>query len=536
MNAPPSAVQVCANLEPAIGDALCGQRQAAPSRTETAGRVGKESSFAGHVLLFSLANLAALLSNGLLAFLLPRWLSLESYGYYRLFILYGGFAGALHLGLLDGSLVRWAARPGERLPAEARSALIFLLLQQMALLVPVMIVLAVWYRHETWFLLVLAIALYALVSNAAVMGQFVLQAEKSFGLLSAVTAANPALLLGALVALHRWNRMQTGSLLAAYIATSLAAGLAVWIVLLVQYSGEKYPAQKYKSRAPAAKIRIKMKMKTAGYIWRVGAGNIRAGWGILLAGLVTSLAVSLDRIMVSLSFGIRDFAIYSLAATALAVVNTIIASVARVVFPYLSDGLSAEQKAHAYIWGESCLIALWAVSLAVFFPLRVLLPRYLPAYILSLPILRLLMLATGPTALIYILHSNYFRSSLRQTSLLLGASVGLLSAALLLALAKRSGNLENMAWAMLGAVVLWWTVDEWLLRDLTGKTSGEIGKTLFFFLACGGTFLLCAAVSSAWLDVLAYGGAAVFLTALVYGRRLHSFLFTRFLSLAVAGS
>src|SRR5271155_2443713 len=77
-----------------------------------------ESSFASHLLVFSLANLVSLACNGVLTFLLPRWLSMETYGYYRLFILYGGFAGMLHFGLLDGALIRWAARSRRRVHVE----------------------------------------------------------------------------------------------------------------------------------------------------------------------------------------------------------------------------------------------------------------------------------------------------------------------------------------------------------------------------------------------------------------------------------
>jgi O-antigen/teichoic acid export membrane protein len=303
-----------------------------------------------------------------------------------------------------------------------------------------------WFRHQPWFFLASAVVAYSLVWNAAVLGQFALQADKSFGLLSAVTVINPALLLGAVMALHHWKHLGLEALLAAFLGAWLVAAIAVWLVLLAKYRG---------------------KPRSIGRVWQTGAYNIRMGWSLLLAGLVTNLALSLDRVAVSVSFGIRDFAIYSLAATALAVVNTIILSVSRVVFPYLSDGLSAEKQQRAYGWGESCLLALWAMSLAGYFPLRALIERWLPAYVLSLPILRLLMLATGLTAVIYILHWNYFRSSLRQASLLLGAGVGLLAAAGLLALARRSGSLVNMALAMLGAIALWWAVDELLLRDLT---------------------------------------------------------------------
>ncbi len=458
------------------------------------------SSFARHVLIFSSANLVALVCNGFLTFLLPRWLSMESYGYYRLFVLYGGFAGVLHLGLLDGVLMRWA-RSRRRMHAEMRPGLAFLLLEHLTILPPAMAILILWFRHQPWFFLAWATVLFALVWNAAVLGQFALQADKSFALLSAVTILHPALLLGIVTLLNHWKHLRLEALLGAYLGVWLAAGIAVWVVLLT-----KYPS----------------KTRSAGHVWQTGAYNIRVGWSVLLAGLLTNLALSLDRVVVSLSFSIRDFAIYSLAATALAVVNTVILSVSRVVFPYLSDGLNPEKRRRAYDWGESCLITLWAMSLAGYFPLRALIVDLLPGYVLSLPILRLLMLATGLTAVIYILHANYFRSGLRQGRLLAGASAGLLAAALFLALARSSGKLVNMSWAMLAAVAWWWAVDELLLRELTRRPLAATGRTLAFTLACGGAFLICTSMSGNWLGLLIYGCAAALLTAFAYGRTLHS--------------
>jgi len=478
-------------------------------------RRSRESSFARHLLIFSFANLVALVCNGFLAFLLPRWLSMEHYGYYRLFVLYGSFSGALHLGLLDGALIRWAASSRQRMPAEMCHGLVFLLFEHLTILTPAMAILVLWFRHQPWFFLAWATVLYALVWNAAVLGQFALQADKSFGLLSAVTVIHPALLLGIATALNHWKHLRLEALLGAYLGAWLAAGIAVWVVLLAKYPG---------------------KMKSAGHVWRTGACNIRVGWSVLLAGLTTNLALSLDRIVVSLSFSIRDFAIYSLAATALAVVNTVILSISRVVFPYLSDGLNSEERRRAYGWGESCLITLWAMSLAGYFPLRALIQRLLPAYVLSLPILRLLMLATGLTAVIYILHANYFRSALRQGRLLLGASAGLLAAALFLALARRTGRLVNMSWAMLAAVAWWWAVDELLLRELTHRTLVEIGRTLVIVSVCGGAFLVCDSISGNWLGLLTYSCAAALLTALAYGRTLHSLPRLDLLSLFAPGS
>jgi O-antigen/teichoic acid export membrane protein len=437
----------------------------------------------------------ALICNGVLTILLPRLLSMESYGYYRLFLLYGGFAGILHLGLLDGGLIRWAARPSQRMRPELVNALVFLFVEHLVLLLPPLVILAVLFHHQMWFWLLPTIGLYALVFNCSTLGQFGLQADKLFGVLSAITVINPALLLAAVIVLERWTHLTLQSLVAAYILSWLVAGVVAWMVLA--------------ARLPGSTIHWR-------HVWRTGAYNIRVGWSVLLANVLTAVTFSLDRIAVSMTFPIRDFAIYGFAANALAVVTTIILSVARVVFPYLSDGLSPETRTRAYWWGEACLVVLWAVSLAGYFVLRWLISWLLPNYLSSLPVLRLLMLATGFTAIIHILQSNYFRSTLRQQQLLVGCAAGLVSASALLVLARRTGHLSSMALAMLGALAVWWVVNELLLQPVTGRNWRNLTRTMLVCAGCGAWFVLCSSWDNAPVGAVAYCAGAGILLGITY--------------------
>jgi len=452
------------------------------------------SGFVRHVALFSSANVLALVCNGLLTFLLPRLLSMETYGYYRLFILYGGFAGVLHLGLLDGALIRWAARPEQRLAAELGGGLTFLLAQHAAILVPVTAIMALLFHSQPWFFVVISLALYAVVFNVATFGQFALQAEKSFALLSAVTVLNPAILLAAIVVLHFVNRLTLATVIAAYIGSWLLAAIPVWISL----------------------GRFRWKGASLRHAWKIGAHNVRIGWTVLIALLLTNIALSLDRIVVSISYSIRDFAVYSLAASALAVVNTIILSVSRVVFPYLSNGISRETQVRAYWSGEACLVGLWALGLVAYFPLHWLIGRLLPNYVPSLPVLRLLMLGTGLTGIIHILQSNYFRSSYRLGRLLAGCAVGLAAALGLLMLARRTGQLSMMALAMLGALAVWWMLNEYLLREVTGSAAKNVVRTMIVYAGCAFWFERCSSWKNLTAGAFSYLPVALTLVLAAY--------------------
>lgn len=483
------------------GTTIAERGEPADFEIRTCAREVSGSSFVRHVVIHCTANLIALVCNGVLTFLLPRWLSMESYGYYRLFILYGGFAGVLHLGLLDGALIRWAARPQQRMKAELFSTLAFLLAVHAVILIPATAILALLFHRQPWFFLVLTLAAYAVVFNVCSFGQYALQAEKAFTLLSAAIILTPALLLAGVLALHYIGHMTLLTVIVAFISSWLLAGIPVWVSLY--------------SRFRTARPRCRD-------AWRVGIHNVRIGWTVVAALLLTNIALSLDRIVVSISYSIRDFAIYSLAATALAVVNTIIFSISRVVFPYVSDRIGQERRIEGYWLGEAVLVAMWAVGLVGYFPLHWLITRLLPSYVPSLPVLRLLMLGTGFTAVIHILQSNYLRSSLRLGRLLFGCCVGLIAALILLDLARRTGRLSMMPLAMLGALAIWWALNENSLRLVTRGSYKNMSRTAIAYGTCATWFALCSSWNNLRTGACAYLPLATVLIFVLYGSVLRS--------------
>lgn len=48
------------------------------------------------------SNMINMLVSVAIGFILPKYLTLESYGYYKLFQFYINYAGLLHLGYADG--------------------------------------------------------------------------------------------------------------------------------------------------------------------------------------------------------------------------------------------------------------------------------------------------------------------------------------------------------------------------------------------------------------------------------------------------
>jgi len=443
-----------------------------------------KAEFARHAIVHTVANLGTLACSGAFAFVLPRFLSVDDYGYYRLFLLYGGFAGILHLGFLDGLLLRWAARPLPRLRNELSSSLTFLGLQHVILLTP-LIAAAALFLPRPFLGLTLAIAAYAVLWNWATLGQCALQALKLFPYLSFFIILGPFLLLTAAIGLHAVHRLDLQTLIVVCLLSNFVAAASLWLFV--------------RRRVPRGPQSLRK-------IWGKGAAYIGLGWSVVCANLLATVALSLDRLVLSKVSPIHEFAIYSFAANTLALTYNMILSVARVLFPYLSDGIPTDLRIRAYFTGERILFLIWAGGLATFFPIAWLIPRWLPQYVQSLPLIRILMLATGFTASIHVLHSSYFRVVRKQSQFLLGALVGLLSAAVFLWIGARTGELSHFAWAMVASALGWWLANEFLLRKVLNHDARKILGTLALTALCAVIFWLCTRVSNLAL------AAAVYLT------------------------
>ena len=79
----------------------------------------KINRFFKDIFTVSIGNVAYLISSILLGFVLPMLLSVDDYGYYKLYTLYFSYSGLLHFGFIDGILLVFAGKDYEELDRQA---------------------------------------------------------------------------------------------------------------------------------------------------------------------------------------------------------------------------------------------------------------------------------------------------------------------------------------------------------------------------------------------------------------------------------
>jgi O-antigen/teichoic acid export membrane protein len=443
----------------------------------------RSSAIAGDIATLGAGTVLAGVFNVLLVFLIPRLVSVEQYGYWRLFFLYAGYVGFLHFGSADGALLRWAGRTREAVHDEVATSWRYLILQQLAVVVPLLVVLRFVSRLPVHIRVVWeAVLILGLIYNSAALLQNSLQAARVFRPVAIAAALPP----GVFVALAFFWSLRSAPTANALMAMYGGA----WAVALV------YLWTRVKPRVEAFK-----KSDCA-----LGMTLIAAGWPVVLANTGFGLVQSTDRLVVSWTLPIEQFAQYSLAASTMFVPMTAIAVVSRVFFSHVA-AVEHENRARIFRQMSSFLLIAWTLMLPYFFALEAFVRRFLPRYTAALPVAAILVLSVIFLAEVQILHMSYFYLYGRQREFLYLSLVALavsLVVASTMTLWLRS--LFSVAVGQACALCFWWLINEWRLESITCRSRRDWARVLGVgvWSVASYAFALWSTANTVWRTAIYY--------------------------------
>jgi len=453
-------------------------------------------SFGSDVLIYSFGQIVLLIIGLIQSLIIPKYLSTADFGYWQLFLLYTTYAGILHLGFLDGILVRWAGKEFRDIRQEISMAFRFLLLE---LFLAVGVLALVLIAIDIPFLEIgLAVLANAIIFNILAFFIYTAQAVKRFKLVTVVNISRGTLFLLMVLALFAGGRFGYGDL---YLATIVTG--SVLVILFAVHLRDSLFSQV----DPGKSLRM------------YGKENINIGLFVLLGNFAAVLLTTVDRLTISSFFPITQFAQYTFAMSMCAVVIMFVQAVSLVFFPYLS-GSSSELRTRAYQMLRPAIAIFWAGALAMYFPFTAWVEFYLPHYVASLPLMMILLCMIGFSSQIQILHVNFFKAYRKQRLYFVLAGVSLVCAVVLYLLAAMLfGTLTSIAVTAVISSLLWYLLNEFSLRHFVSIDNWEIARWLLVVGIYAGAFLVTAALAQGWV----YGmGIYLVLFVLVTGTVLKS--------------
>jgi O-antigen/teichoic acid export membrane protein len=439
-------------------------------------------------LHFGSASAFAAALGVLQVLLVPKLLTVTTYGLYRIFVLYAGYAGVLHFGGVDGALLRWAGRSWEHVAPEWRIAMRWLIrAQTVIVLVAVVAALVVRRWSEESAVIVLALGLYAFVYGASGLSAFALQATRRFRSAGVAVYGPNALFLLALVFLPPAART-LGAVLALYVGAQ--AGTALLLRARVRARTPREPAVRDETLSPARLV--------------------AAGAPLMAANTVGGLAQGIDRFLVSWALPVHEFALYGFGASAFFAANALATSLARVALPHAA-ARPASERAELLGRFSDVIVCAVAAGLGAYPLFEWVVAVWLPAYVDALPIARALL----PGALFWLgtlVVTNTGLQVARRVPIQLALAVGTVLAIAVLsgAAIAMHAPLWTVALAASTGAGLQWVAGVIALRRVApGQGLQRPGEFAFIGLTlCACAVLVVAAGWNAILSTVVYLVAA----------------------------
>lgn len=338
----------------------------------------------------------AFLVSAVSAFIVPKVMPVESFGYWQLFLFYVGYLGYLQGGLSDGAYLRYGGILRKDIGSTGASAhfwvlLVGQLLIGVCLLVAGLLSLGLG-RGEVF--VALGIMLPAFSAKRFLGYIFQAMGEtRRFSLSLFVSSVAFALPLLALVVSHV---RQPVPYLVAYVAA--------------EYVGVAYCLAYARGVIVAPPNHLRLALSDA---W----SSIKVGIRLLVATSAGALILGVSRIVIDARWNIATFAQVSLAVTFVGFVVTLMAQVSLVLYPALRMTSEASRVA-ALLNIRTIAIALLPLGYLIYYPAALILLAWLPGYAQGIRAAILLMPMCVFDGLMQVLYGTYFKVVRRERSLM----------------------------------------------------------------------------------------------------------------------
>lgn len=416
------------------------------------------------VTIVFFANIINMVFSIITNFILPKYLSIESYGYYKVFQLYANYLGIAHLGFVDGIYLRYGGKNIKTLdPDEVLDSAATIRNMQIVLMICALVVSAVM-RSPIAMLLSLSCVPINMIS----FYKNLYQATGEFKDYGVVLTALPMISFVCNVVLL--FVVKTDNYIA-YILVTLFSNLILYGLL------------EYRNSKLFGKIRL---LRFNGRLFKE---TIVSGITLTIGNFASLMITSIDRWCIQILMTISDYSYYSFAVSVENLFNVCVSAVTTTLYNYLCKVKEADKiieiKTYCVFTG------IYLVSVA--FPVKFIINLWLTKYSESIICLFVLICAHSFYFVIKSIYVNLYKARGQQKHYLCQILI-----VLAIALATNlfgyffiMRTREVFAYASLLTAMIWYFM---CLRDFK-EIRGRIQET-FLLLICSAAFLCCGLLVS----------------------------------------
>lgn len=445
-------------------------------------RVITSKKFASNVMVSIVAQIISLLVSFVLNLIVPKFIDEYQYAYWQIYVLYIGYVGVLHFGLLDGIVLRYSQYDYDELDkARIRSQFRFLLATTAVITLAITVISLLACRDQAQIIVIL-VAFGIITKNLFTYSAYTFQITNRINKYAFITIAQKlsygvfvVVLLALKVNDFYW-----------YCAADLSGDI-IGIVLSMTTNRKVYFGKSIGLKDTFKETKI----------------NVSSGMILMLANWSALLIVGGAKMVVQWRWQTVMFGKVSFAFSLTNAFLSFVTAISVVLFPSLKR-LDPERLPEMYKDIRSILSPLLFCALLVYFPGCWILEKWLPAYAKSLPYFGILLPMIVYSSKVNLLTNNYLKAYRKERAMLgvnaLSVALGLIAFIILAVL----GNIEALLICIVAVVMFNSVLSEiMVLRTIRVR----IIKDFIIEIAMTAAFIVIVQSNlSLWWGCLVYAG------------------------------
>lgn len=314
------------------------------------------------------SNFIALGISTLAVLIVPKFIGIAQYGYWQLYVFYINYVGILHLGWLDGIYLRYGGKEYIELDKKHfYSQFVEFAIFQLAIFALICLLSSIFSDSNNFYIWI-STACAMLFINLRQFCLYILQDTNRIKEYAVVNSLDRVLyLIGILLLLvFKMNSFKY------YIGVDLI-GRAV-SMLYAMCMCKEIIFRKFTDFS-----------LTLNDIWI----NLNVGSKLLVANFASSLIVGIIRYGIKFGWGVKVFGKMSLTLNISNLLMTFISAISLVLYPFLKK-IDSSQIKKIYGFLKEMIVIVMLLGVALYYPISILLPLWLPKYKDSLTFMGLL--------------------------------------------------------------------------------------------------------------------------------------------------
>ncbi|MDD4110978.1 MAG: lipopolysaccharide biosynthesis protein [Clostridia bacterium] len=469
-----------------------------------------KKTFAKNTFHVFLSNLLLILAGLFTGFFVPKFLGVESYGYFKTFSLYAAYVSIFQFGLINGIFLFYGGKNMDELPTTRFRLYSRILFAIEGVVAIIGFIVAFTVFSGIWSAIVVLLSIYSFSVNCMMYFQQISQITQQFKQYSKILLLQSILKIVALGILWVVSYFFATNNISLLVYTTCYT--LIFVIIFVWY------LIAYRSIVFGKADSFVSNKKDVNQLFKIGMP-------LLIADFVVVLVYACDRQVVNIFFSNEDFAYFAFAYTIISLVTTAVAAISTVLYPALKR-MNQDLLIKSFNKMISGMFAVGFLLLTCFFPIQWIIEKFLSEYVSSIIIVKIIFPGVIITSVINIVIQNYYKT-FNKNMLYFWISLGVLA----LSIGFNIGayyifhNTESIAASSIIVFFIWLITSQlyfsrkYNLKIWKNTIYAFIVSTLFYFAV----FITSSIIVSFMLFFISY----LIITIVFFNKNIYHFIIGR---------